>query len=317
MPDFYLGVDGGQSSTTALIADESGRILGRGDGGPCNHVRAPEARTKFFAAVGDCLKQACDEAGLDASAIHFAAACLGFSGGAEDKETYARELIRSAKYKITHDAEIALTGATEGQPGIIVIAGTGSMAFGRNAGGETARAGGWGYIFGDEGGAFDLVRQALRAALQYDEGWGPDTALRNRLLEATGARDANDLLHRFYTDEFPRAKVAAFAPLVTTAALSGDEAAKRILRGAAAQLASLAEGVHQNVFGKFEAVPVCYIGGVFRSEPIRVNFAADLQRAISCTASAPRYSPAAGAVLEALRLNENESRLSNVPESEK
>ncbi len=69
--------------------------------------------------------------------VRFASACLGFSGGAEDKEAYARELIRSSKYKITHDAEIALSGATAGEPGIIIIAGTGSMAFGRNAAGQT------------------------------------------------------------------------------------------------------------------------------------------------------------------------------------
>jgi N-acetylglucosamine kinase-like BadF-type ATPase len=177
MRRYYLGVDGGQSSTTALIADEAGRIVGRGQAGPCNHVAAPEAEEKFKRVIGGCVREACEDAKLDAETIVFTAACFGFSGGPHDKEIYTRALIRSEKYKFTHDAEIALTGAHEGAPGIVVIAGTGSMTFGRNAEGKTARAGGWGYVFGDEGGAFDLVRRALRAALAAEEGWGPDTLL--------------------------------------------------------------------------------------------------------------------------------------------
>ena len=317
MAILYLGVDGGQSTTTALIADESGTVIGRGVGGPCNHVAGSARRDKFRTAIEGCLAQACAEAEVDPNSVQFAASCLGFSGGAEDKAALARELIRSAKYKITHDAEIALSGATEGQPGIIVIAGTGSMAFGRNADGKTARAGGWGYVFGDEGGAFDVLRHALRAALKSEEGWGPETSLREQLLAATGARDANELMHRCYTDEFPREKLASLAPLVTEAAIAGDRAAKTILRLAAAQLASLGRGVHQQLFQKRESVPVCHIGGVFRSDPVRVNFAVDVYRAISCIAGPPRYSPAAGAVLEALRLDDKETKLSHVPESGK
>src|SRR5947209_3167873 len=81
----------------------------------------------------------------------------------------------------------ALAGATRSGQGIITIAGTGSIAFGRNPAGRTARAGGWGYIFGDEGGGFDIARQATRAILRLEEGWGPPTALRETLLAATGS----------------------------------------------------------------------------------------------------------------------------------
>src|SRR5947209_2868143 len=158
MKRYYLGVDGGQSSTIALIADEEGRVLGHGKGGPCNHVSAAEGRAKFISAMSDCLREACHQARLDWKDIEFASACLGFSGGAEDKDQYVRELIRSTQYKITHDAEIALSGAIPDGAGIVAIAGTGSMVFGRNHRGEMARAGGWGYVYGDEGGAFDLTR---------------------------------------------------------------------------------------------------------------------------------------------------------------
>ncbi len=290
--------------------------MGRGRGGACNHVGTAEGRAKFLNAIGACLEQACREAGLDFKSAEFAAACLGFSGGPEDKEAYTRELIRSAKYKITHDAEIALSGATAGQPGIIIIAGTGSMAFGRNADGESARAGGWGYIFGDEGGGFDITRRALRAVLQYEEGWGPPTALVHILLEATGAANANDLLHRFYA-EFDRSAVASFAPLVTDAAAEGDEIAREIIKDAAAKLAWFVEGVYKHLFRANERVPVAYIGGVFRSTLLRIEFTNCIQKSIGCPVGPPRLSPAAGAVLEALRLDGNQSELTGVPESEK
>ena len=90
---------------------------------------------------------------------------------------------------------VALAGAHAGEPGIITVAGTGTISFGRNAAGKYARAGGWGYVYGDEGGGFDIVRQAVRAILRYEEGWGPPTLLTAKLLEATGMKLANDLLH--------------------------------------------------------------------------------------------------------------------------
>jgi N-acetylglucosamine kinase-like BadF-type ATPase len=315
MPEFYLGIDGGQSSTTALIADDSGRVLGRGKGGPCNHVAASEGRAKFRSAVGDCVRQACEQAGLDSTAVIFASACFGFSGGPEDKDVYARELIRSRRYKITHDAEIALWGATAGEPGIIIIAGTGSMAFGRNEHGETSRAGGWGYVFGDEGGAFDLVRRALRAALQCEEGWGAETTLKARLLHATGAPSVNALLHAFYTAEYPRTRVATLAPEVSEAADEGDEVADDILHSASAELVRYTEGVYRKLFRENERPPVAYIGGVFRSGRLCTYFSDLIERRISCNAIPPKLQPAAGALLEALRLDGNTSELSGAADT--
>src|SRR5579864_1057330 len=195
---YFLGLDGGQSSTLALIGDESGRVLGAGHDGPCNHVTTPEGEAKFVGVIRGCLNAAAVQAGLDPVGVIFASACLGFSGGAADKESILRELISSERFNLTHDALVALSGATAGQPGVIAIAGTGSIAFGRNASGKTARAGGWGYLFGDEGSAFDIVRQALRAGLRMEEGWGQGTILRDTLVRAASARDANGVAHLFY-----------------------------------------------------------------------------------------------------------------------
>src|SRR4051794_37648380 len=127
MAALFLGIDGGQSGTTAVIGDDTGRVLGSGRGGPCNHVAASGGRAKFFNAIERCLRQACDEAQLDRAAVTFEAVCAGFSGGPADKEAYLRELISANHYIVTIDALIALSGATAGEPGIITIAGTGSI----------------------------------------------------------------------------------------------------------------------------------------------------------------------------------------------
>lgn len=303
----FLGVDGGQSGTTALVGDESGRVVGIGRGGPCNHVGKAEGREKFLRAVGGCLR----EAGYEGAA--FEGACLGFSGGAADKEAYVRELIKAKHYVITHDAFVALVGATAGRPGVIAIAGTGSIAFGRNSAGKTARAGGWGYVFGDEGGGFDVVRQALRAALRQEEGWGPKTALRDALVSSAGATSANDLLHRFYTDEYPRERVAAFSRLVDRIGRDGDLVAREILLTAAQQLATIAGAARAQIFDQNAPCRISYLGGVFRSELVLERFRTLMELAEGNTVAEPVHGPAAGALIEAYRVAGVTVQLKDVP----
>jgi N-acetylglucosamine kinase-like BadF-type ATPase len=302
---YFLGIDGGQSSTTALIGDESGRVIGYGRGGPCNHVSGPEARTKFMNAVGGCVRSAAIRAGVPK--LHFAAVCAGFSGGAEDKAFLLEEMFTADKKTITHDAAIALSGATGGEPGVMVIAGTGSIAYGRDAAGQTMRAGGWGYIFGDEGGGYSIAREAVRAALRMEEGWGPDTSLRMMLLGFTGSKDANQLVHRLYTDEFSRPQVAAYSKLVDAEANAGDAVAQAILEQAATHLAGYARAVRDKLFGVDSKVPVRPVGGVFKSLHLRAALDRNIETA------APRYLPAAGALVEAYRLAGWHVLLSEVP----
>jgi N-acetylglucosamine kinase-like BadF-type ATPase len=311
MTRLYLGIDGGQSSTKALLADETGKVIGRGRGGPCNHVASAEGRGRFLSAVGDCLRQAYHEAGLESSSVHFASVCLGLSGGTEDKEAYVKELIASDRYKLTHDAEIALIGGTGGEPGIIIIAGTGSIAFGRNAEMRTARAGGWGYIFGDEGGGFDLTKQALRRALQYEEGWGSPTVLHKALLEVSGASDANHLMHWFYNN-FDRKHIASYAKLVIDAAEQGDEVALEVLRVAVESLTRYVAGVYNQLFEKTEAVQIVGVGGVLKSHLFTQQLMQHIYTSIRCPLGNPRFSPVAGALLEALRWDGNSSGLSGL-----
>ena len=312
MDELFLGVDGGQSSTTAMAGDAEGRVLGLGQDGPCNHVSGPGARDKFVNAIGGAVRKA-----LGRTHREFASACFGFSGGAQDKRALIEEMFTIGNLVVTHDGLIALAGANSGKPGIIAIAGTGQMAFGRNAAGQTARAGGWGYVYGDEGGGFDLARQALRAALRMEEGWGAATLLRTALLEASGAADANDLLHRFYTVEWPRPRIAALSKLVDDAAIAGDAVAIELLHLAAQHQANFVGAVRSQLFAEGEAARVAYIGGTFRSTRLRERFRRLVELADGVTCGPPEMGPAAGALLEAYRQAGLSVTLTDVPEIEK
>jgi len=298
---YFLGVDGGQSGTTAVIGDENGHILGAGEAGPCNHAGDREGQAKLERAVTASVAEACRQAGLDATAIGFEAACFGMSGGPEDKEAILRSILRVNRLTVTNDAVIALAGATETGQGIVTIAGTGSIAFGRNRELRTARAGGWGYLFGDEGGAFDIVRHALRAALRMEEGWGTQTGLRNLILKATDSSDANEAMHRMYAADWPRDRIARLAPLVDAAALEGDAVAREILANAGRQLSTLAASVRSQLWKPGDAVEVACIGGVFQSRIVleRFRMLLELEDGVRCIA--PKHGPPEGALLEAYR----------------
>ena len=297
----FLGVDGGQSGTAAVIGNESGRVLGTGEAGPCNHAAAGEGRAKLERAVRDSVAGACREAGLAPDRVEFAAACFGMSGGPDDKREILAGILRTRRLIVTDDAVIALAGATANGEGIITIAGTGSIAFGRNAQRRIARAGGWGHIFGDEGSGFDLARQGLRAALRMEEGWGEQTRLRELLLEATGSQNANQMLHRFYSDEWPRSRVARLAPLVDQAATEGDAIAQQIITGAAQQLALFAASVRGQLWQPGADIELAYIGGVFESNLLLERFRTMVEMTDGVRCVAPRRNPAEGALWEAIR----------------
>jgi N-acetylglucosamine kinase-like BadF-type ATPase len=305
MHQYFLGIDGGQTATVALIGDEAGRVVGVGDAGPCTDVKA---------AVNGSVAAACRAAGLAVDHC-FAAAYLGLSGGTEGREPLVRQVLQTQQLQLTHDAAIALDGALAGEPGIVVIAGTGSIAYGRDATGKTVRVGGWGYVFGDEGGAFDITRQALRAALRHEEGWGPRTALGPILLEASGADSMNQLMHWAYTVEFPKQRLAEWATLVDQAAASGDALAMEILRGAGQQLAMIATAARRQLNG--DMLPVSYTGGVFQSARVLETFQTFAALDGTMEVMSPRHSPAAGALIGAYRLAAKSVAITGAPASKK
>jgi N-acetylglucosamine kinase-like BadF-type ATPase len=309
---YFVGIDGGQSSTTLLIADETGRVVGTGRGGPCNHVSSEEAAERFTGVITGCLEQAVSAAGIPRNSV-FESVCCGMSGGPNDKSEILMRVLSAKRLRIVTDFEIALTGATAGEPGVMVAAGTGSVAYGRNSNRATARAGGWGHIFGDDGGAFDIARHALRAALRFEEGWGPPTAIHDAFLERTGAASMNDLLHWFYTPEWPRSRIASLSALVDQVASSGDLVARGVLQTGAQELASLAGAVRAQLFPEAGGVTVAYTGGVFSSSILLHRFEALIELADGCSCVPAMLSPGGGALIEAYRADGLTTVPSGVP----
>jgi N-acetylglucosamine kinase-like BadF-type ATPase len=298
----FLGVDGGQTSTAALIGDASGAVLARGVGGPSNHVRAAEGRDRLIGAVTMAVASACAELGMAMEQARFDAACMGFTGGIDHKEEILRELIDTRRLSVTDDVTIALAGAHPNGTGIVIIAGTGSVAMARNASGETARAGGWGYMFGDEGAAWGIVRDALRAAFRAHEAWGPPTMLHDLFLAETGDTDIHVFRRRLYTEDYSRPKIAGLSKLVAHAAEQGDAVATHVLISAADSLVTLTEVVRSRVFARDERVDVAHGGGVFANPILREEFRRRIEREGHVRVIEPHHNATMGALLEAIRL---------------
>ena len=298
-------MDGGQTSTTALIGDADGRVLASGRGGPSNHVRAALGRERLAQAVTTALAGACAQLGCPPESIEFEASCLGFTGGITDKEEVLREVVRTRRMLVTDDVSIALAGAHEDGTGIVIIAGTGSVAMARNLTGDTAMAGGWGYMFGDDGAAWGIVREAMRAAFRWKEGWGPSTRLHDLFLQQSGDTDIHDFRRRLYTEDYPRPRIASFSQIVTDAARDGDEVAIEVVKTAADSLAILAGVVRNRVFPGTEVVDAAYAGGTFASTILLDHFRWKAERDHRLQVVEPRHSATMGALLEAVRMGRN------------
>lgn len=298
----YLGVDGGQSRTRAAIGDETGRVLAFGDGPPSNHVAAEQGRERLLRALNGAVGGVCLRLGLEMADTRFEAAFLGFTGGEIDKRPIVEELIHAKWMGMSEDSAIALTGALNGEPGIVTIAGTGSISFGRNRQGQAARAGGWGFSFGDEGSAYDLTRQALRAALRFEEGWGPATVLHDMLREAVGLDDIRLVQRKLYSAEYPRDRVAGLSHLVDEAARLNDPVARQILTTAAGQLVTITQAVRARIFEPREPVVAGCAGGVFRCDILRLEFVRLWITTGLNLVTRAIHEPVIGALIEAYRV---------------
>jgi len=303
---YFLGVDGGASSTTCAVCNDDGAVLGIGRGKASNHILAPGGRERARAAVGGAVQAALRAAGL--GTIEYRAAHFGMTGivaGSERADAFAEvaaDLLKADAVVITEDSWIALGGALACGPGVMVIAGTGSVAIGLDPDGEVARAGGWGYLFGDDGSAFALGRGGVHAALHAHDGTGPDTILVERIPAAIGM-DLAAITWEYYQGRLDRTAIARFAAVVTAAAAAGDPVAGRLVADAAAALANLAAAVIRRLHWPDGATAVAPVGGVFDAGPIVLH---PLREALASRAPGAvlvpsRYDPAAGALLLAVR----------------
>lgn len=224
---WVIGVDGGGTLTRALVLAEGGRELGAADGGAALTERA-EAPVDLETVAGT-VRRATVQAGLEAPA---AVLCAGFAGVGRAAERLAVErglldLGLAARVRVITDAEAGFFDAFAEGPGLLLIAGTGSVAWGRGMEGRQVRVGGWGTILGDEGSGYAIGRRALQAVARWADGRGPETTLRQRLLEQMGVDDPEALIP--WASGAGKDGIAGLAPLVCEAATAGDEVAAAIV----------------------------------------------------------------------------------------
>lgn len=294
----FLGIDGGQSHTEAVVADENGNILGTGFGGALDHGNLPEGQTRLKNAINDSVNEALLKAGFsNIENIKFVSAHCGLTGGADYKEEIVRELINAENLVITHDALTALFGATGGKTGIVVIAGTGSIVFGINETGRTARAGGLGYIFSDEGSGFWLALEIIKLAIKEQDGLFQDFGLRNLVLDYFKVAEIRELTNDFYNGKISRDIIAGFAKTISAEAENGDMVcANQIVVGVSHLLESVA-AVAKNLDLDDKNFVVSAIGGMFQSKILKQNFI-ELLNAVVPNAEfcEPKFSPPIGAL---------------------
>ncbi|MGA8097021.1 MAG: BadF/BadG/BcrA/BcrD ATPase family protein, partial [Candidatus Cybelea sp.] len=207
----FAGIDGGQSSTVAVVADEAGQILGRGAAGPADEIGASKDSTGLRDALQGALAQACRSARLPVE-TKFDAIVAGVSG--YDGRVYGRSPeLPSERAVLMHDTPIAHAGALGGRSGVVVIAGTGSVVYGRNDEGWSCTIGGWGFLFGDEGSAFAIARDALALLMRAQDEDDPSFAAATRAAcEFFAMPSLRALVHAFYKGELTRDRLASFAP---------------------------------------------------------------------------------------------------------
>lgn len=302
---YCLGLDGGGSKTICLLATSEGRIIGRGAAGPANYQVIGVDRAAQ--AINGSILQAIAAAGRPIDRL--ASIAVGLAGVDRPADhavvqSMLDQLPLSLPLRlIDHDATIALAGATLARPGVVIISGTGSIAFGCNHQGDRRRAGGWGPLLGDEGSGYDIGRRALTAVLRAADGRGPATSLGSALLQQLQLSRPEQLVSKVHGEQLSRQAVAALAPLVLAAAAQGDAVAGGILCQAGEELALAAQAVITGLGLQTEQFEVALAGGVLTAAGPLPQVIAQIIRPIAPLAQviSPRFPPVVGALLLALR----------------
>jgi N-acetylglucosamine kinase-like BadF-type ATPase len=288
-----IGISAGGTRTACLCATAGARIIAEwhGPGANLQSESAHGVERVLRDGITAVLRGA---AGPDA-------VCVGMAGvdRAEDFAAVTAVLARicpNARTVVVNDALIALEAGVPGGAGSVLIAGTGSIAYGRDTRGRAARAGGWGYVLGDEGSGYWLGRQALRAVVRGSDGRGQATSLTPRVLAHYGLMGPKELVRQMSGRGAQPAAIAQLAPLVAAAADEGDDVARHLVAVAAIELAAAAESVVRRL--GLDTAPLIMTGGILVGfHRLRETLVAELRaRLPGITPTLLEAEPAIGAV---------------------
>jgi len=310
--DLCIGIDGGGSKATALLAkrtDARWEIIGRGDAGPSNLQTVGD---RALTALDDAVRAAFNSARVRRQTV--ASACMGLAGADRPGERsrllkWAVSVRIARKVEVTNDAALLLAAGTPHGWGVAVVAGTGSIAIARNEEGQLLRAGGWGPLLGDEGSAYQIVLAGLQAVVARADGRGSPTVLTERFLAALGIDSPQALIPKVY-GELDRPALAALAHIVIQAADDRDVAASHIVDSMSTLLAGTAKLAAQRAFGEINNLPLALAGGLFTSFPsYRARFLNALTaRGIEASPLTIVTDPAEGALRLAQQLTQGSER---------
>jgi N-acetylglucosamine kinase-like BadF-type ATPase len=260
-----LGIDAGGTKTVCLLADDGGRIVAEARAGGANLQASGELE------VEKVLHGIMDEA-LGERDVRPDAICLGIAGVDRPSDAAAvrgimRRIGSKSRVLVVNDALIALVAGAGDEPGVVIVAGTGSIAYGRDSSGRAARAGGWGYLLGDEGGGFWIGRAVLAAVVRQFDGRGPATLLTDMVLAEMGLTSPTELIHAVYDDGLPRRSIAGIASVIQRAVDVGDAVATDILVRASGELTAAAASVIEKLNMRGDDFPLVLAGGIFAGIP--------------------------------------------------
>jgi len=301
---YFLGVDGGASKTAAIVTDEAGHPLGRGMSGGSNHLRVGlELATRN---IERAVNIALVEAGIAIRQIEYAYCGIAGSDHPDHHERVVEALsvfFPAGNFIVDTDARIALTGAIGFGAGVVIISGTGSVAFGRNSHDEEGRAGGWGPTLDDEGSGYAIARDGLSAIVRAHDGRAPATKMTELLCYEYLMCEPADLPRFVYATTTHADDIARFGRLVMEAAGAGDPVAHDILENGGRELGDCVLAVARRLNMTGEEFPVAYVGGAFHAgelllDPMRRTVTAEAPKA---TLTEPLKTPVEGAAMMAVR----------------
>jgi N-acetylglucosamine kinase-like BadF-type ATPase len=296
---YFLGFDGGGTHLRGCLIDENGDVLAVASHPPASF---PKLKEKIGEPVAALTRELQTRAGLSGATISAAGFCSTGVGRPADREIVEQSLNENKiaqKIVAESDALAALTGAFGGGAGIIVIAGTGVICFGRAPNGEIIRVGGWGYLLGDEGSGFSVAQAALIAALKAWDGRGAPTALREIFKKHFNVASIELIISQIYSSDFDRGKFAELAPLVFAAADNGDAVAQEIIKNAGCGHGHLIRAALQR--GSWPTpVPLALIGNLFRRRDVLLPGLWEIVLEKDFALIAPRFEPVVGAALLAM-----------------